>query len=215
MYFSPCDEVVELQLGRCLGSWPANPEPLLVSTYEKAAKTENVFLSTLIQLGLFLLAASAGIACGLLFGSTPAGIIVFLVAGYFVLLTIGKIKAIAHARAPLGVFEKGIRLGASVIRFDELEAISFGAPQTIQEKYLPTFGKVTELVGEFKYGKDRMQLAKDITEAKKQTTLTFFLRNEKVATWPAFALLFDLEHAKEFLRLINEVAPEKFPNPPE
>lgn len=211
IYFAPTDEEVETLLGRKLGSWPASPHPSLVSTYERAAKTENAVLSTIVQMGLFILAAVLAVSVGAFFHNVILGGITLLVAGFGALLAIGKIKAVAHSRAPLGVFENGIRLGASIVRFDGLSAITFGAPESFGEKYFPTLGKYSEFVGEVKVGAELMQQAKDIREIKQKTTLTFHFQNGRVSTWPAFGLLFTFEHAEEFIKLLNQVAPELLP----
>lgn len=184
--------------------------PLLVSTYERAARTENAVLSKILQLGLFILAVVLASAVGSFFHNAVLGIVTFLIAGFGVLLAIGKIKAVAHSRAPLGVFENGIRLGASIVRFEELSAITFGAPESFGEKYFPTLGKYSEVVGEFKVGAEQMQQAKDIREIKQKTTLTFHFQNGRTSTWPAFGLLFKFEHAKESINLLRQVVPEQF-----
>ena len=114
----------------------------------------------------------------------------------------------AHEKATLGIFEKGLRLGASIIRFDELSAITLGAPKSFDEKFFPTLKKCAEAVAEIKVGVEMMQQSKSVQEVQKLTTLNFHFKDGKVKSWPSFCLFFEPDDFREFVTLLDEKAPQ-------
>ncbi|MEM9413019.1 MAG: hypothetical protein AAGA30_18060, partial [Planctomycetota bacterium] len=162
MYFSPTDEEIEIILGAKLGSWRANPDPIVASEFDQAAKPENPFLRFFLICILFSSVALLAYLALVYFKSTIAGSLAILISGAVGLLIHNKIRIVAHSRATLGVFEKGLRLGSSIYSFDELSAITLGAPESFEEKYFPTLKQAGNLVAEIKVGTEQVRQAQYI-----------------------------------------------------
>lgn len=199
MLFSPSDEIVELKLGEQLGSWARLPPAEAAKTVLVSDK--NFVISALTILS-FLLAAAATIGGIILWKHPAAGLFSGVVVLGTLLFGVDKLSHAAHRSHRLGVFEKGIRYGSDLIRFDDLKLLSLGAPKTVAERHLPTFRKMQRNVDRF----PELIQKRDLT---RKLTVTPILNDGKHLVWLGLFGMFKKDQVDEFYDLIKARHPEK------
>ena len=197
-FFSPSDETVELQLGLVKRCW----SPLRLEEVEKVARGHGSGLRMAILLIVSLvLALAAAIKASQIIG----GAIAVIVSGIGVLgvlfIAIIKFENAIHNSRRLGVFERGMRFGKSVVLFDDIKAISFRAPKTFKEKHLPTFGRLAESIE-----KPGAEEYRELIQNGRRAALTIHLNNGKLLVWLAVMAMYSKESLYEFFPLLDEMA---------
>lgn len=108
-----------------------------------------------------------------------------------------RFSRIAHLRTRLGVFERGMRCGRSVIRFDELKLITFGAPKTFAERHMPTLRS-----GQKSIEKSGAREASERIECSRRIALTMVMNNGKHVVWLSFHVMYPQQAITEFFELL-------------
>ncbi|APZ93746.1 hypothetical protein Fuma_03364 [Fuerstiella marisgermanici] len=128
------DEEVGLILGPMLGAWEPLPLQEIVKSANPPTTSTNGCVVSTLSICAFLAVTVAAIASGVYFKSVVVGFVVAFGLAIPITMLAARFSRIAHLRTRLGVFERGMRCGRSVIRFDELKVTTFGAPRTFAER---------------------------------------------------------------------------------
>ena len=197
--YSPSDEEVEAQLGGLLGRWQPLParDVLKVSTVANCGTNDWIIRF----IAYFGVVGTIAIAC-LTVAVTRNALalaVSFIFAAGFVIYIITSIGTTGYSRMKLGVFEQGMRLGRSVVRFDELKAITFGAPKTFAARNLPTF----------RAGQKKASRTPELDarrELGRKLALTMVRTNDKVVVWEGVGATFSNECLNEFFATLDAQA---------
>jgi hypothetical protein len=129
---------------------------------------------------------------GVLTAGLLLGIVCFLVV---------KLGHRVYRRTRLGVFENGLRFGRSLIRFNELKVVTFGAPKAGSKRHMPTFSKIQRAIE-----KPAVRRVREIRERSQKLSLTLMLHDGKIVVWQSVMGLFTKESLDEFFVLLDQHA---------
>lgn len=197
------DGEVESILGPMLGSWEPLPLKEIIKSANPLTTSTNGCLSSLLSLSAFLLVVTAAVAAGVYFRSAPAGFLVAFGLAVPIGILATRFVEAAHRKTRLGVFERRIRFGRSIIRFDELKVVTFGAPKTFAERRMPTLRR-----GQKALEKAPAREASQRAENSRRFALTFVLNNGQNVVWLSFHAIYSRESMTVF-ELLDERIPEQ------
>jgi len=194
--FAPTDEDVELELGVLKRSWA----PLPYIEYTRNVPGVGNFYSGLMVTLFFgsviasvLLVSQVFNRTGALFRD-PIWWVTLIILITITHGTLSWVNSTRHNRRRLGVFNRGIRFGKSILRFDEIDEVGIGGFKTSQEKNFPWLEKIREL------RKPAYALVKDNIRA---LTLDFKRHDGTTVHWIGVMGMFKPEEIAEFLELLK------------
>lgn len=193
------DAEIESILGPVLGSWEPLPLQQIVKSANPPTTSMNGCLVKVLSLSTFLLVVTAAVASGIYFKSVPVGFVVAF--GLAIPLTVFATRCTraAHLKTRLGVFERGIRFGRSIIRFDELKVVTWGAPKTFAERHMPTLRQ-----GQKALEKAPAHEASQRAERSRKLALTFVMSDGRRVVWLSFHAVYSKESITAFFELLDK-----------
>ena len=188
---TPPDEMVELKLGPVVKSW--SPLPLDEVNKIALGHTSRLRMCCLLALSFVLAIAVAGFV-----GKWTGHALLVVVSG------IGTLTIMFFGMMKLeNVIHRSKRIGKSIVPFDDLKVITFGAPKTFAEKHLPTLSEVQKLSARRDYQ------AEELHKNGRTLSLTIFLNNNKRIVWLALVAIAGKCTADEFFPILDEMIPEQ------
>lgn len=198
LLLAPPDELVELKLGPVVKSW--SPLPLDEVNKVALGHTSNLRMYFLLAVSFILAVVIAGLV-GKMTGNTIAVVVSGIGTLAVMFLGMMKLENAIHNSKRIGIFERGMRFGKSIVPFDDLKVITFGAPKTFSEKHLPTLSDVQRVSARGDYETD------ELIKNAKTLSLTIFLANNKRIVWFAFSAIAGKDTVHEFFPVLDELIP--------